>query len=925
MSTVQQLSCQSSNSSPGGDASLPWTRSRRLRILFVAGLSASVALAIVLMLPGSRLVPGSHAAAANVGKGLVGLSAAPKASMEFTTLGDDPVHSSALPKTSTVTDVKKEKKDDDPKSAALRNLGLNELRLPTVDEEVIDEFHPAVCAGQSLQAAITLAGLSIKVGAAMRECNPWWYRPPYADIKNPITGKTEQIVEGVPAITNGRRLNLKDRKDTRHPTHPLLRIEESLRKPLSKLPASPGLEKMRSKLKNMSKVWGEIYGDNFNEFKKTHETAYNVTEYDLSLDNMSFTFGDEWTLEGWHYFLANGGVIWDTRNRLGNTTMSGLAVVLSNNGSIAFMVAPRGGTPFAYSCPNPVPLKTWVHVACQRRGSDLDFIMNGTQVCTMPAPAELDNLEPQTVVRIGRAATNDTDSSLHALISNMRLTGKAFYHKSTVEPERHLDLHPKTHFLLHGGYLDQVSMRPLLISGHGLMEGVVNHGGPTRKLKRPPMRELQLNVFPDQDRALPGGLPEKWGPQAGKRSAFCARTILTIIKDAGTIASAIETNLVVCAEAKLVGHECAKGATRSIRAAANAAKYMAELPVRGCNQQWFRGYYKCGERLEGASWELDALGTELGETVEACNDLDLDIRHISRKNSPVNTDYNWGACAGEVASSAGYASTAGMYLATAVGFDCPSAVPLDKKKAAQDAALEPPYAFPRGYTPAEEARDLCAQESLGFARTLFLSGAKAARAGGSCSNTGTVCSQNIFLAMAAFAGIGQVGAIVHDKCLPLRKCCEYDRDEEDFVCACGATERQKVWADNREIQGECGRYTGSMSKLIGSSTAYVAESLEACDATQKLPAACGSMVAFMVASLGYFAENAARNHYECPFYMFQNLYQCGQDQSKIGEAIERFAAATAAAVINCGAIGGTQRAYTRLVSMVHPPRRFFMV
>ena len=29
---------------------------------------------------------------------------------------------------------------------------------------------------------------------------------------------------------------------------------------------------------------------------------------------------------------------------------------------------------------------------------------------------------------------------------------------------------------------------------------------------------------------------------------------------------------------------------------------------------------------------------------------------------------------------------------------------------------------------------------------------------------------------------------------------------------------------------------------------------------------------------------------------FDNLYQCGQDQSKIGEAIERFAAATAAAV-----------------------------
>ena len=34
--------------------------------------------------------------------------------------------------------------------------------------------------------------------------------------------------------------------------------------------------------------------------------------------------------------------------------------------------------------------------------------------------------------------------------------------------------------------------------------------------------------------------------------------------------------------------------------------------------------------------------TSPGETVEACNDLDLDIRHIRRKNAPMNTDYNWG-------------------------------------------------------------------------------------------------------------------------------------------------------------------------------------------------------------------------------------------------------------------------------------------
>ena len=79
-------------------------------------------------------------------------------------------------------------------------------------------------------------------------------------------------------------------------------------------------------------------GDELDEFKRLGETAYNVTEWDLSLANMSFSLGSlawphaldiarliprsrrnidslvipgaEWTLEGWHYLLAHGGVIW---------------------------------------------------------------------------------------------------------------------------------------------------------------------------------------------------------------------------------------------------------------------------------------------------------------------------------------------------------------------------------------------------------------------------------------------------------------------------------------------------------------------------------------------------------------------------------------------------------------------------------------
>ena len=49
-------------------------------------------------------------------------------------------------------------------------MSLYILGIPSfaAAQEVIDEFHPAVCAGQSLQAAITLAGLSIKAGFAVR-------------------------------------------------------------------------------------------------------------------------------------------------------------------------------------------------------------------------------------------------------------------------------------------------------------------------------------------------------------------------------------------------------------------------------------------------------------------------------------------------------------------------------------------------------------------------------------------------------------------------------------------------------------------------------------------------------------------------------------------------------------------------------------
>eukprot|EP00439_Symbiodinium_sp_Y106_P035655 s2434_g4.t1 len=841
---------------------------------------------------------------------MLGAEGAPNASAsELVDLSSDSAEFASLPQR-------------EERAAPERDLGFNELRLPTVQEEIAKKFHPAVCVGQALQAAITLTGLSIKVGAAMRECNAWFYSPRYAYRVNPITGKSEQVVTGKPVITNARRLKDRDLLERLDRRHPLLRIEESLRKPLAKLPTVPGLERVRSNLWNtsFSKAWDA--GDELDEFKRLGETAYNVTEWDLSLANMSFSLGAEWTLEGWHYLLAHGGVIWDTRERLGNSTKSGLAVILSNSGSLALMILPRRGAPVLRSCSKFVPLR-----------------QNGTKVCNMPAPAELESLEPQTTVKIGRAATNEADSSLASLVSNMRLTGAALYEPPAGIPERHLQLHPKTHFLLHGGYLDQVSSRPLLISGarHGLMEGIVNRGYPARKLKHPAMRELQLNLFPDQDRALPGGIP-------GNSRDEGTFWLWTRREDAGTIAASIEADLKVCQDKKLVGMECAVDATRVVRSAGNAAKYMAErreLPVRGCRQRWFRGYFYCGGRMEGVAWELDVLGTELGSTVESCHNLDLDYRHIIRMNA-TKKGINWGRCAGEVASSAAYASTAGLYVASAGGFDCPAAEAFNVSKN--------PWQYKRltkKLTPADAFRTDCAiepwtesshlaaeDESLAFTRMMFLSGAKATSAGQHCSGPSkTVCPRNIFLSLAAFAGVGEIGGVLHKRCLPPTSCCRYIKS--DYVCACGAVdcggemdfERQKAWNTNRLRVGKCARFAGSTAKLIGSAVTSlgVNDAFDACGDDESLPAVCSSMVTFAIASLGYFAENAARSHYECPYYMGQNLYQCGQDQSRLASAVQLFASSTAAAVINCGALGGTETPCMRLVGMVHPPRRFFTV
>eukprot|EP00931_Biecheleriopsis_adriatica_P103748 TRINITY_DN7853_c0_g1_i5.p1 TRINITY_DN7853_c0_g1~~TRINITY_DN7853_c0_g1_i5.p1 ORF type:complete len:844 (-),score=143.43 TRINITY_DN7853_c0_g1_i5:33-2564(-) len=753
-----------------------------------------------------------------------------------------------------------------------RDLGYTSIHIASAAEETKNQFYPAVCAGQSLQAGFTLAGFGIKVISAYRECNQFFYEDDLS-----------------------RRLSEEDED------HPLLKLHKALTKPLLTLPSNPGIQQnAKEHITSLARQMREQGGD-----ESEGEVSYNVSDWDLLLENVSAELDHDWTLEGWHYLSSHGGVVLDTRNMSSNSTTPGVVAAVAQNGSQALLVFSPGGGVLELFSSVAVPLRKWVHLVWQRQDNALTFYTGGKASGKFDVPWKVGN---GTRVLLGRAVDqHHTSSKLRGLISNVRLTASPVYgHASTCSADRHLEQLNKTLFLLQSGYLDQVSGREMDVEGAGENAGIRSKGfhrllqDQDRLLGQGPFFRPTTKKNPNSLNIAPRGVPVPIEPD--DLSAWCGRTILTLIKDAGTIASNVETDLKVCQDAKLTGNlPCAASATKVIRAAANAGKYLAETPVRGCNQQWFDGYYKCGERLEGAAWEFDGLGTDLGETIERCS-MDP-VEHIGKDGKPIN----YGSCVGEVFSSAGYLTTSALYLTSGVKYDCPSAKSTNQGWAYQN---------------------LCAQESLGFARTLFLGSTKAVRAGGSCPGVDTVCAQNALLSLAAFTGVGQVGAIIDKDCKKLKNpCCKFDPVSQSTVCSCQTVKEQQDWnAAKLKRDGKCGRYSGSFVKLLFAAVSFAQEAQEACDDSNQVQMACGSMIAFMIASLGYFAENAARNHYECPFGKGQDLYQCGQDQSKIGEAIERFTSSTAAAVINCGALSGRDEVPdTRLVGMVHPPRRFFMV
>lgn len=100
-----------------------------------------------------------------------------------------------------------------------------------------------------------------------------------------------------------------------------------------------------------------------------------------------------------------------------------------------------------------VPLSTWVHLAVQRRGKNLEFFIDGTLSGNTTVPEQLkDELLSQSRIKLG----GDKEHRYRGMLSNMRLTTDAVY-KSHFEPDPNLEQLMKTRFLLKGHFIDIVT------------------------------------------------------------------------------------------------------------------------------------------------------------------------------------------------------------------------------------------------------------------------------------------------------------------------------------------------------------------------------------------------------------------------------------------------------------------------------------
>lgn len=712
------------------------------------------------------------------------------------------------------------------------------------------DFGPAVCAGHATQAAFAMSAAGVATADANRVCNAVNYNPydPYG----------------------GRRLS------------------QSLKQNLSELPSLQSLAGILHSMapeaedRQMLDIGGLHHA--FPQMGKggTGQTAYNMTELDMYL-SVNFTLDKSWTLEGWFY-VYDGGVVLDTGEDALNSSSVGLQAWILDNRSMA--LAARGV--MVSSGNSIVTIARWTHLAWQLNDSALQFFIDGVPAGAAPPATPFENLGPQTRIQLAQSVDTREKEKFRGLMTNMRVSSAAVYAPGLeFLPEHALHLGQSTSFLLKNSFIDVVSGKEVgvRIAGQGQHERVDE-------------RHSTRMLTPGFPNGLWGGEPGKVGP-IGKKDALCARAILIVIKQVGAIATLVSGNMAVCQDKSIVGQPCAVAVSASVNFAANIGRFLAGLGTL-CPPKWRKGYFGCARQLEGASWSFDGFGKSLGNAATKCSD--------SAKLPPNPQNINYGACVGEVASSAGYMSSAGLYLDTAANIDCPSSfTPLELGK-----FLQKPY---EQQTP---LLSQCAGDSTAFVRTLMLGANKAAKAGGACSGLHTFCAQNVLLAAAAFSNLAEEAALAHKVCFPKLKSCP--------TSSCTVAEMQTINADNALQQAQCAQFSSGMAKSVSAGAAFISESYQACENDYSAKAGCASMIPYTMAAWSFFAEFTTRLHVWCDYSKAQNLYACAVQIMIMGQALDQAAQSTAAAVINCAAMTATdgfKNGAKRLVGLVQPHRRFF--
>jgi len=644
------------------------------------------------------------------------------------------------------------------------------------------------------------------------------------------------------------------------------------------------------------------------------ESAYNLTEGLLRLKTR-FAFGNRWTMEGWHYMKEHHtGCVWDTRR---NESAPGLRLCFTGNGLLAIDVfAPHslGKTSSVIVSDVAAPLSTWVHLAVQRSGKDLEFFMDGKLGGRAAVPAELtDEVLPQSRITLGGSVDGDPHRKLKGMVSNMRLTSDALYNKSKqFDIDPNLDQLLKTRFLLKSHFMDAVSGRRMRKSGNvttrydaeilmdtwkaeGLIDDDHNFTPPMNMTRVEVLRRL----FPFED---PIFKTEFLG-------AFCARVVLQILKEITTIEDRLMDAVPLCDETA-TSPQCYKAVSYAFRQAVSIGRYGAELQPR-CVQtvnEDFRGDFRCSERLEGLSWALDGFASQVAKARRICHDNDL--------SSPL---LDLGACVGESLSATGYMFSAALLLESALGFDCPN----------------PEFDEERPLT--ETLQLTCARDSTAIFRTTFLAGSKAVRAAGHCGGTDTLCGRSILRSAAALSGVGETGVFLRVFCHGATPCCQKNPDTDEIECECEPKDIIENKRDDKDDQKQCARFGGSTVKLLGSAALAATEAEGQCKFSKTAESTCQTTVPAAIAGLGFFIENAARASRDCPPSAFpldpeerriddfilgwadpRDFYQCGQNTKRLGVSMDVIARGIAGAVVDC-----PYGNLSRITKPVKSARRFF--